>query len=139
VRGQSPPGAKAEDLDTVIRQQATREQGLTLSWQEMPPEARDLFARRVRTFWEPGIDDEHLRRSSLWMSFNNDNILVRYLISGVPSDRATNTAGQGYIHRFAPARPARAHNLVGQPAPELEFEDASGKTHTMQPHGPLVL
>src|SRR5439155_1820963 len=112
VRGQAPAVAKAEEIDTIIRQQAVREQGLTLSWQEMPPEARDLFARQVRTPWEPGIDDEHLRRSSLWLRFNNDNILLRYLIAGVPHDRPPNTAGQGVIHRFAPARPVRATTLV---------------------------
>jgi hypothetical protein len=118
------------------QQQAVREQGLTLSWEEMPPAARDLFARRVTTFWEPGIRAENLRQSSLWMRFNHDNILFRYLIAGVPSDRA---ARQRSINRFAPARPVRAHGLVGQPAPELEYEDAPGQTVSLQPRGPLLL
>src|SRR5262249_10089823 len=106
---------------------------------EMPREARDLFAWRVRTFWEPGIDDEHLRRSSLWLRFSSDNILVRYLIAGVPANRATNTAGQGVIHRFAPARPVRARSLVGSPAPELQYQEPSGRQISLHPHGPLLV
>jgi hypothetical protein len=35
--------------------------------------------------------------------------------------------------------PVRAHGLVGLPAPELEYEDASGKTVSLQPRGPLLL
>jgi hypothetical protein len=118
------------------QQQAVREQGFTLSWEEMSPAARDLFARRVTTFWEPGIRAENLRQSSLWMRFNSDNILFRYLIAGVPPDRA---ARQRYILRFAPARPVRAHGLIGQPAPELQFENASGQPVSLQPRGPLLL
>jgi hypothetical protein len=140
VRGKGLTGAKAEEIDTIIRQQTQREQGLTLSWQDMPPAARELFARRVRTFWEPGIDNEHLRRSSLWLRFENDNILCRYLIAGVPQDRANQVAaGQGFILHFAPARPLRAIGLVGLPAPELQYEDASGKVVSLQPRGPLLL
>jgi hypothetical protein len=49
------------------------------------------------------------------------------------------TAGQGFIHRFAPARPVRAQNLVGLPAPELQAEDPAGKRISIRPSGPLLL
>jgi hypothetical protein len=125
---------------TARQQQTVRGEGLTLSWQEMPSQARDLFAHRIRTFWEPGIDAGHLRQSSLWMQFQNDEIVFRYGISGVPHDRAFKfAAGQGYIHRFVPAHPARGNALVGSPAPELLYEDASGKRISLQPHGPLLV
>jgi hypothetical protein len=118
------------------QQQAIREGGLTLSWREMPPAARALFARSVRTVWSPGVPEERIRESSLWLRFHDEHILLRYQIPGV---RPGQEKWQRFIFRFAPARPVRASGLVGERLPELQVEEPGGKRITLPPVGPLLL
>jgi hypothetical protein len=123
-------------LLTPRQQQAIREHGLTLSSRELPLAARALFARSVGTIWQPGIPVERVQRSSRWLRFHDDQIWTRYLIPGVPPERA---ARQRTIYEFAPARPVRAHSLVGLPAPELQVEERTGRSVSIQPRGSLLL
>jgi hypothetical protein len=122
------------------QQQAVRDQGLTLSWQEMPSAARALFARRVCDAIEPGIRMETVRRSSLFIQFNDDQILIRWLIAGLPPAKTKREEKmKRLIFHFVPAKPVRAHSLVGQLAPELQVEDPTGKSLSNRPHGLVLL
>jgi hypothetical protein len=123
-------------LLSPAQQRAIRGEGLTLSWREMPSAARALFARSVETVWRPGVPVERLRRSSLWLRLHDDHVWGRYLIPGVPPEPEK---WNRFIYQFDPARPVRAHSLVGERAPELHVEEPSGKRASLPPWGPLLL
>jgi hypothetical protein len=130
------PELRIYELLPPSQRQVIREEGLTLTWREMPPAIRALFTRSVCDYWEPGIPAENLRESGLFLRFHGDHLSVRYLIRGVPPARAERTRSELEI---APAQPVRAHRLVGQPAPELQVEDRYGKSVPVPLHGPLLL
>jgi hypothetical protein len=82
-------------LLTPRQQQAIREQGLTLSWRELPLAARALFARSVGTIWEPGIPVE---RALALHPESAPRLGVRHLPMAVIVDRGGRItwAKQGY-------------------------------------------
>jgi hypothetical protein len=108
--------------------------GLTLTWAEMGPALRDLFTRRVRSYARPGIREEDLQQSHLTLHFVDDLLNAKYQLA--PPGVAPEGWEQGSIATNPAARP---ENLVGQLAPELEFETASGETRRVPPRGPLFL
>jgi hypothetical protein len=116
----------------VSQQRRVTGGGLTMTWTEMPPRFRELFTRRVRLFLEPGLSEESLRRSSVFLQFGGDRLFVRWLLAGLPMPPEMEET-------LAVEAEADRQRSVGQPLPEPRIEDASGKTSPLRPGGPLLL
>jgi hypothetical protein len=74
------------DLLPASRQRMVKGAGLTLLWPETSPPVRAVFTQRVRSFLAPGLSDNDLRRSSLFLNFHDDRLRVRWHLAGVPRD-----------------------------------------------------
>jgi hypothetical protein len=132
--GQLETDLRMYRLLTPAQQRQVTGPGLTLTWAEMDPALRDLFTRRVRSYARPGIREEDLQQSRLTLHFVGDLLNAKYQLA--PPGVAPEGWEQGSIATNPAARP---ENLVGQLAPELEFETASGETRRVPPRGPLFL
>jgi hypothetical protein len=114
------------------RQREVTGPGLTLMWSEMPAAVRSLFAARLRGWLQPGIRDETLRRGGLFMRFDGQHFLFRWLLPPphTPSFREMRLT----------APPATVSQpLVGRPLPMLIIEDAEGKIQRLRPADPFLL
>jgi hypothetical protein len=132
--GQLETDLRIYRLLTPAQQRQITGPGLTLTWAEMDPALRDLFARRVRSSVRPGIREEDLQQSRLTLQFVGDLLNAKYQLA--PPGVAPEGWEQGSLATNPAARP---ENLVGQPAPELQIETESGETRRLQPRGPLFL
>jgi hypothetical protein len=114
------------------QQQQVTGPGFTLAGAEMSPAIRTLFERRIRLFIEPGLSDDALQRSSLFMQFTHDQFLVRWLLAGVSIHPEIGEV-------IAPEPGLDPYLLVGQPLPELPVEDATRRVSRAAMRGPLLL
>jgi hypothetical protein len=115
-----------------IQRTAVTGPGLRLTWDEMTPEMRQLFARRVKLFLAPGLNQESLAKSSLGMRFNNDMLQVEW-------DLHDRSSPFEMVESLALSLGATLRLRPGQPLPALETVNGSAKNPRLNLTGPLVL
>jgi hypothetical protein len=112
----------------AARQREVFGAGLTITWPEIPADLQRLFRQLAIKIKEP----EAFRSLRVFMHYEGDHleITVEFPTHSI----------RDAMDVFLPAEPADdLQQLVGTPLPELEVEDASGKTVTLRPRGPVLL
>jgi hypothetical protein len=93
---------------------------------------RDLFTRSVRESVYPGLSEENLHKSSLFLQFSSDRLFLQWILQGI----SRFWAEEGGLEPSASADPAQ---LVGKPAPTLGVDDLSREKVSFGPTGPQLI
>jgi hypothetical protein len=120
------------ELHLYDRLPATQKQrvltsGLTLQWAEIPDDLRAWFLRAFTR-----LREEKLRSSTLFMRCDEKRFQMNWVYPALP--------GSDERELYWDPQPADdPQRLVGQPLPELEVVDTTGKASTLRLSGPLLL
>jgi hypothetical protein len=93
---------------------------------------------------EPGVTEEDLLTSSLYLRFRENRIQVKWRLAGGPpapgaERRRSSLPDHQTEESLAPAPAPDLEKLIGRPVPDLHVEAVPGKSAPFRPAGPTLL